>query len=643
MGAWGLNRFVNEIFQFLMSTSTELFREHLPVYIFEDAISMANEVARHIGSLIEERTSKGLNTVIGLPTGTTPLDVYKELIRMHQEEGLDFSKVITFDLAEYYPIEPNRLQSYYRFLRENLLNHINIPEDQAHGLPGNLPATEVDSRCQSYEERIQDAGGLDLVLLRIGRSGHIAFNEPGSSRNDRTRKVILDSITRKDAAGHFFGDDHVPRQGLTVGVGTILASREIVLMAAGEGKAGIIRRAVEEPINEEVTASYLREHPKSAVYLDRAAAGALTREQTPWLISEVEWDMEMAKRAIIWLSERVGKAIPQLAEPDFHNNRLYSLVYAYPEVDELCLRVFDDLRRRIYYQNQLPAGKRVILFSPHPDDDVISMGGMLDKLVRNQNEIIVAYMTNGSVAVFDADVSRYLGFVEMCLNEFGIIGEAAQKFRACRGELLNFLENKDAGEIDLPEVQRIKAAIRYSEAIAGIEVMGLNHSNARFIDLPFYQTGKIKKKPVGQEDADIIVDLMNEQNPDHIFVAGDLSDPHGTHRICYVAIQMALERYNQERGIQGPMVWLYRGAWQEWEIHQADVFTPISRREMARKIEAIFKHESQKDRAMFPGAYDDREFWQRAQDRNTGTADALNRLGLPEFYAAEAFVTGYTL
>lgn len=626
-----------------MSISVDSCREHLPVHIFEDSASLAHEVAHHIGALIRDRTAQGLNTVLGLPTGSTPLDVYKELIRMHQQDGLDFTGVITFDLAEYYPIDPSRIQSYYRFLRENLLDHINVPEDQAHGLPGNLAPSEVDHWCRSYEGLIRDAGGLDLVLLRIGRSGHIAFNEPGSSRTDRTRKVSLDSITRKDAASHFFGNDHVPRQGLTVGVGTILDAREIILMATGEGKAGIIRRAVEDSLNEEVTASYLQEHPKSAIYLDRAAAGALARERTPWLISEVEWDMKMAKRAIIWLSERVGKAILQLEEADFHNNRLYSLVYAYPDIDELCLRVFDDLRKRIYYQNQLPVGKRVILFSPHPDDDVISMGGMLDKLVRNQNEVIVAYMTNGSVAVFDTDVSRYLGFVEMCLNELGITEEAATTFRAYRGELLKFLENKEAGEVDLPAVQHIKSAIRYAEAVAGIEVMGLSREHARFIDLPFYQTGRIKKKSVGEEDTNIIVDLMNEQNPDHIFVAGDLSDPHGTHRICYVAIQMALERYNRARTVQGPLVWLYRGAWQEWEIHQADVFTPISRAEMARKIEAIFKHESQKDRAMFPGAYDDREFWQRARDRNTATAQALNQLGLPEFYAAEAFVTSYTL
>lgn len=623
--------------------STDLGHELVPVRIFEDAHSLAHEIAHYIGSLIRERTAQGLRTVLGLPTGSTPLDVYKELIRMHREEDLDFAQVVTFDLAEYYPIDPSRIQSYYRFLRENLLDHINLPENQAYGLPGNLSEADVNDWCQAYERTILDAGGLDLVLLRIGRSGDIAFNEPGSSRTDTTRKVILDPITRKDAASHFFGDDHVPRQGLTVGVGTIMKARQIILMASGEGKAAIIRRAVEEPVNQDVTASYLQEHPQSAVYLDRAAAGALTREKTPWLVSDVKWNLQMAKRAIIWLSERIGKAILQLEEADFLNHHLHSLVYAYPDIDQLCMNVFDDLRQRIHYQNQLPTGKRIILFSPHPDDDVISMGGMLDKLVRNQNEITVAYMTNGSVAVFDADVSRYLGFVEMCLGELGIRAEAAGAFQACREELLGFLENKSAGEIDLPSVQHIKSAIRYSEAIAGIEVMGLNRSNARFIDLPFYQTGRIKKKPVGEEDARIIVNLMNEQNPDHIFVAGDLSDPHGTHRICYVAIQMALEHYKRERGGQGPMVWLYRGAWQEWEIHQADIFTPISRTEMVRKIEAIFKHESQKDRAMFPGAYDDREFWQRARDRNTGTAKALNRLGLPEFYAAEAFVTGYTL
>ncbi len=614
-------------------------RERVPVHIFEDPGEVACKVAHHIAGLIKRHAAEGRRTVLGLPTGSTPLDVYKELIRLHQEEGLDFSSVVTFNLNEYYPIEPDSLQSYSRFMHENLFDHINVPPEQVHLPQGDVPEHEVDAWCAWYEQAIDEAGGLDLVLLRIGRSGHIGFNEPGSGRRTRTRAVILDEITRKDAASNFFGEENVPRQGLTVGVGTILEAQEILLMATGEGKSRIIRRAVEEPMFEEVTASYLQEHRKSAIYLDRAAAGALTREKTPWLIRDVDWDLHMAKRAVIWLSGKLDKAILRLEASDFHNSQLHSLVYAFPEIDELCLRVFDDLRQRIYYRDRLPANGRVILFSPHPDDDVISMGGMLDKLVRNRNDIIVAYMTNGSVAVFDTDVSRYLGFVEMCLEDLGFGGAAVAAFNRRRDEIRTFLAGKQPGQTDLPAVQHIKANIRYSEAVAGIEVFGLDRENARFIDLPFYQTGRVKKKPIGEEDVCIVQDLLRERCPDHIFVAGDLSDPHGTHRMCYVAIQRALARYNAEEPEVRPRVWLYRGAWQEWEIHQADVFTPISKAEMARKIEAIFKHESQKDRAMFPGAYDDREFWQRARDRNTATAEALNKLGLPEFYAAEAFVT----
>lgn len=620
-------------------------RERVHVHIFEDPGQVAHEIAHHIADLIRRKNNSGHHTVLGLTTGSTPLDVYKELIRLHAEDGLDFSNVVTFNLNEYYPIEKESLQSYHRFMREHLFDHINVPDTQIHMPDGELSEGDVDSWCTAYESAISDAGGLDLVLLRIGRSGHIGFNEPGSGRGARTRAVILDEITRKDAASSFFGDENVPRNGLTMGVGTILDAREILLMATGEGKANIIKRAVEEPMCDEVTASYLQEHPSSAIYLDRGAAGGLTREKTPWLAQEVEWDMHMAKRAIIWLSEKLDKAIPRLEAADFHNSRLHSLVYAYPQIDELCLSVFEDLLQRVYYRAQLPARDRVILFSPHPDDDVISMGGMLDKLVRNDNEIVVAYMTNGSVAVFDADVTRYLDFVEMCLEDLGIGGQAAAEYRARRQEILDFLADKIPAQVDLAPVQNIKASIRYSEAVAGIEVLGLARQNARFIDLPFYQTGRVGKKPIGSDDVQIILDLMEERQPDHIFVAGDLSDPHGTHRKCYVAIQKALERYNVDGSGKNnpPRVWLYRGAWQEWEIHQADVFTPISKAEMARKIEAIFKHESQKDRAMFPGAHDDREFWQRAHDRNTGTAEKLNRLGLPEFYAAEAFVTGYSM
>ena len=616
--------------------------EHTAVHIFEDPAQVARKVARRMSDLIRSRARAGQQTVLGLPTGSTPIGVYKELIRLHREEGLDFSTVVTFNLDEYYPISPDSLQSYRRFIHENLFDHINIPPEQVHVPKGDLPADQVQAFCAAYEARIRAHGGLDLVLLGIGRSGHIGFNEPGSRRTTRTRAVILTELTRKDAASNFFGDANVPRQALTIGVGTILDAHEIILMATGEHKAGIIQRSVEGPVSGEVVASFLQEHPRAAIYVDRPAAGELTREKKPWLVRDPEWNYEMAKRAVLWLSENLGKALLRLEAADFHNNHLHTLVYAWPNIDELCLAVFDDLRQRIAYRDALPTRERIILFSPHPDDDVISMGGMLDKLVRNGNDIIVAYMTNGSVAVFDEDVSRYLGFVEMSHRAMGLSDEALVSFRRCKARIESFLQSKERGAVDLEEIQHLKANIRYSEAIAGIKVMGLSADHARFLDLPFYQTGRIKKKPIGDADVDIVLALLRERRPQHIFVAGDLSDPHGTHRMCYVAVQGALARYHGEQKHK-PKIWLYRGAWQEWEIHKADVFMPMSTAEMTRKIEAIFKHESQKDRAMFPGAHDEREFWQRARDRNTATATALNRLGLPEFYAAEAFVTSYSL
>jgi len=612
-------------------------RERIPVHIFEDPALVDQEVARHISKLIHIRAANGKKTVLGLPTGSTPLGVYKELIRLHREEGLDFSTVITFNLDEYYPIRPDSLQSYYRFMHENLFDHINVPADQIHIPRGDLPPEALDSFCEDYEAHIQAYGGFDLVLLGIGRSGHIGFNEPGSRRSTRTRVVTLTELTRKDAASSFFGDANVPRKALSIGVGTILDAREIILMATGEHKAGIIRQAVEDPVSEAVVASFLQEHPRAAIYADRPAAGKLTREERPWLVRDLTWNYEEAKRAILWLSEHLNKALLRLEAADFHKNQLHTLIYACQDIDALCLRVFDDLRQRIVYTDGLPKNERVILFSPHPDDDVISMGGMLDKLVRNGNDVIVAYMTNGSVAVFDEDVLRYLGFVEMSYHDMGLSQDDFTMFGEQKERIRQFFLRKKPGDVDLETIQRLKANIRYSEAIAGIEVMGLSGAHARFLDLPFYQTGRVKKKPIGDVDISIILNLLREQKPHHIFVAGDLSDPHGTHRMCYMAIKGALERYSEEQR-RHPKVWLYRGAWQEWEIHKANVFMPMTKAEMARKIEAIFKHESQKDRAMFPGAHDEREFWQRARDRNTGTAKALNSLGLPEFYAAEAFV-----
>ena len=613
-------------------------RERVPVLIFDDSGQIAIQVARRVANLIEERRAVGKKVVLGLPTGSTPIGVYGHLIRMHREDGLDLSNVVTFNLDEYFPMDPNSLQSYHRFMRENFFDHVNIPESQIHIPKGDLPRDQVETFCLGYEHAIKKAGGIDLLLLGIGRSGHIGFNEPGSNLTTRTRLIVLDEITKKDAANDFFGEENVPREAITMGVGTILDSREIILLATGEHKAPIIRRAVEEEPNKEVTASFLQLHRDVSFYVDRASASQLTREKTPWLVQTVSWTRELSKRAVIWLSEQTGKALMRLEEGDFHRYHLHDLLQSWPDTDTLLRHVFEDLRQRIRYQDQLIKKEKIILFSPHPDDDVISMGGMLDKLVHNGNDLTVAYMTNGSVAVFDSDVRRHLHFMELGMPVWELpevtVADLHRKYAGIR----SFLDTKKPGEVDTDPVQHIKACIRYAEAIAGIEVMGLTASHARFLDMPFYKTGRVRKDPIGPDDVAIVKNLLAELQPTHIFVAGDLSDPHGTHRMCYQAIALALEEYRAEVGEKAPLVWLYRGAWQEWEIDRADVFIPMSKANLNRKIEAIFKHESQKDRAMFPGAYDSREFWERARDRNTQTADALNQLGLPEFYAAEAYV-----
>ena len=626
-------------------------RERVPVLIFDAPDAMSRQVARRIANLIEERQAVNQNLVLGLPTGSTPIGVYQELIRMH-EEGLDFSNVVTFNLDEYYPMDPESLQSYHRFMEKNFFDHVNIPNKNVHIPRGDIPPDEVERHCIEYEHRIEKAGGIDLMLLGIGRSGHVGFNEPGSRRNTRTRRIVLDEITRKDAASDFFGEENVPQEAITMGVGTILDADEIILMATGEHKAPIVKRAVEEPPSRDVTASYLQDHRDATFYVDRAAGGELTRVKTPWLVREVDWTTQGAKRAVIWLSKTLDKAIPRLESADFYRNQLHGLVHQYDHIDALTREVFEDLRRRVKYREDVIAEEPVIVFSPPPDDDVISMGGMLSNLVENDNDVTVAYMTSGNVAVFDADVRRYLRFIELSSAALDMDEADLKDFRARREKIESFFEEKAPGEVDLPEVQELKAHIRAGEAVAAAGVMGIDPDDARFLDMPFYKTGRVRKDPISEADVEVVLELLEEVQPTNIFVAGDLSDPHGTHRMCYQAIDEALQQYRSSAAsgdgqvsetTPGPRVWLYRGAWQEWETYRADVFLPLSKADLDQKVEAIYKHESQKDRAMFPGAYDEREFWQRARDRNRDTADTLNQLGLPEFYAAEAFVTTHEM
>ena len=608
-------------------------RERIRTVIVDDHDEVGLLVARRIADLIQARRRAGAGTVLGLATGSTPIGVYRELIRMHQQEGLSFANVVTFNLDEYYPMDPGSIHSYHRFMWENLFAHLDILPRNVHLPRGNVPRDAVEDECRCYEEKIRAAGGIDLQLLGIGRTGHIGFNEPGSGAESRTRLVTLDLVTRKDTAADFFGEENVPREALTMGVETIFEAREILILATGEHKAAIVRRAVEGEVDHEVAATFLQNHGNTTCYLDRAAAAELTRVATPWLLGPADWTPARVVRAVVWLSHQTGKAILKLTQRDYAEHHLSSLVARYGSPGALNGEVFNALGAKIRGRSKLPRNSRIICFSPHPDDDVISMGGILHKLAVNGNQLTVAYMTSGNLAVFDHDVRRHLDFIRRLAGEQHLPEAAALELE---GRIAEFLARKRPGDVDIPEVQDAKRLIRESEAVAGIRTLGLEDQAARFLDLPFYQTGKVKKDPIGPEDIAIVQNLLEETRPELVFVAGDLSDPHGTHRLCKEAVERALELYVQAGG-KRPEVWLYRGAWQEWSVTEATWLVPLSQEELRLKIQAIFKHQSQKDTAPFPGP-DEREFWQRVEARNKNTAAELDRLGLAEYFAMEAYV-----
>lgn len=620
---------------FVHAGVTGTARERIPTVIIDEHGAMARVVAGRIATLIRERAAAGKSLVLGLATGSTPIGVYRELIRLHREEGLSFRHVISFNLDEYYPMRADSIHSYHRFMWENLFSHVDIDAANVHIPDGSLARHDVDAACAAYEEAILAAGGIDFQLLGIGKTGHIGFNEPGSGEQSRTRLVHLDSITRRDAAADFFGEENVPREALTMGIATIMAAREVAILATGEHKSGIVRRAVEGEIDRKVAATFLQRHPNTTFYVDDAAAVDLTRVATPWLLDEVRWDEALAVRAVTWLAARQEKAILKLTQADYAENNLTSLVAQHGSPGAVNGLVFNVLGAKIRGKSKLPRGLKTICFSPHPDDDVISMGGILRKFVENGNDMTVAYMTSGNIAVFDHDVRRYMDFLLRLDSER--IGEGTA-VRQLADTVDAFLQRKQAGDVDIAEVQDIKRIIRESEAVSGIEVMGLSKAHARFLNLPFYQTGKVRKDPIGPADVAIVANLLRELQPELIFVAGDLSDPHGTHRMCKEAIDLAVaEVYSGANAAKRPEIWLYRGAWQEWPVTEATVLVPLSQEELTLKIQAIFKHQSQKDSAPFPGQ-DEREFWQRVEQRNKTTARQLDQMGLAEYFAMEAYV-----
>ncbi|MEO8268657.1 MAG: 6-phosphogluconolactonase [Aureliella sp.] len=606
---------------------------HMPAFVFQTGKDLARHAAQIIARLIRERSDLGQTTVIGLPTGSTPVGTYRELIRLHREQQLDFFNVIVFCLDEFFGQPQDNPQSHRRWLAEHFFDHVNLQSDNVHCFDGQVAASDVELHCRRYDEMIQSAGGFDLVLLGIGRNGHIGFNEPFSMKKSRTRLCTLDPITRQACASDFFGESNVPLQALTVGLSPILASRHVLLLALGEHKAKIVSETLEGTITDRVPASYLLEHADARALLDMPAAGMLTGISMPWLLEKVEWDEGLIKRAVLWLCEQTGKALLKLQDEDFRQHDLHQLLRHHGPAQKIAHRVFRWMQDTIeYHPANKETNKTCLCFSPHPDDDVISMGGTLIRLVEDGHRVHVAYMTSGNIAVFDHDALRVADLVTEYNRLFSI---DQQKSVEVQQQVVTGLDNKRPGEPDHETILKIKSLIRWSEARAGALHVGCHADDLHFLDLPFYRTGTIAKRPMGDEDTHIIRELLHRVQPDQVYVAGDLADPHGTHRVCAEAILFVLAEMKRD-GQPIPEVLLYRGAWQEYALHEIEIAVPLSPSDIELKRQAIFMHESQKDEALFPGA-DPREFWQRAEDRNKGTAEKYNQIGLPEFFALEAF------
>jgi glucosamine-6-phosphate deaminase len=601
--------------------------------VFDNSVLASRHVAALVEGLVRQNNAVGRATVLGLPTGSTPVGVYRELIRLHRESGLDFSRVITFNLDEYFGLDGTDIHSYNRWMRETFFDSINIRPENRHIPDGTIGQEDAEKYCADYELRIRRAGGIDLQILGIGRTGHIGFNEPGSTRHSRTRLVTLDPVTRRDAASDFYGEENVPQQALTMGVGTILEARKIVIMAFGEHKAEIVRRAVEGEMTDSIAASFLQKHPDTTFILDRAAADELTAIRSPWLVGPVDWTPRLIRRAVIWLSLKVGKALQKLSDDDFREHEMYDLLREHGPGERLGRMVFDEMMKTICTRPAGKEGRTILVFSPHPDDDVISMGGTIIQLVDQKHKVHIAYMTSGNIAVFDHDAWRFTDFVAEFNRLFEIDKEHTERVKE---RVQTFLRTKHPGQSDSEDLLRIKGLIRQTEARAAALACGIPPEQLEFMDLRFYRTGTIAKAPIYPEDIADIEALLRRLKPAQIYVAGDLSDPHGTHRVCADAIFKAVQQVRMQG--QEFEIWLYRGAWQEWEAHELDRVIPVGTDDLERKKLAIFRHQSQKDRAMFPGGVDRREFWQRAEDRNRSTAKLYDALGLPEFFALEGFV-----
>ena len=621
----------------------DIIRKFEKVYtnIFASESSGSMYVAREIENCIREKQKFGELCILGITTGKSPVGVFRALVEIHKKENLSFRNVVVFSLDEFFPISPKEQQSRNWLIHESLLDHVDILPENIHIPDSTLPLDKVAAFCRDYEAKIEEYGGLDLLFLGTGVQGQLGFNEPGSYTNTRTRLVALGNESRQAVSSIFYGIDNVPRKAITMGLGTILKAKRIILMAWGEEKATVIKDIVEGEENSATPATCLQKHPNIEVVVDEGASQELTRVKTPWLVGTCLWPERFIRTAVLWLCRKVDKPILKLTYQDYIDNRLGQLLETTGQTyDMINIQVFNDLQHTISGwpggkpnaddstrpERATPYPKRVLIFSPHPDDDVISMGGTFIRLIAQGHDVHVAYQTSGNIAVLDdivlqtLDTARECGFVDRY------------------NEVQEIINNKKKGEAEPIELRRLKGSIRRAEAKAACRQMGLTDpSHVHFLNLPFYETGGVKKGLLTDKDIQIVVDLLREIKPHQIYAAGDLSDPHGTHRVCIEAVLAAMEVVQDEEWVKECRLWLYRGAWQEWDLDMVDMAVPLSPDEVIQKRHAIYRHLSQKDIVPFPGE-DKREFWQRAEERNQNTTRLYDKLGMAEYQAIEVFV-----
>ncbi|MBQ8646048.1 MAG: glucosamine-6-phosphate deaminase [Bacteroidales bacterium] len=616
--------------------------EKVPVTIFKGQEDAAKMIVDDIIITTNRKINEGKKCVLALAASSACIPVYEALVKEYENGRLSFKSIEIFSIDEYYPLDRNELQTHYRFLKEYIFDLTDIPQKNIHCLQSNK-MEDVAEYCQKYEEEIKLSGGIDMLI-----TGGMGSNEPGSPYNSRTRLITMNYTTRVSAASDFFGVEYVPNHAITMGLGTIMEARKIYYLAWGEGKAGSIKKLVEGSVTDQNPASYLQQHNNVHVIIDDAASVSLTRIDTPWLTGKCEWTDYMIRKSVFWLCKKLEKPILKLTDRDYNDNGMSDLVTEHGPASNINIKVFNDLQHTISGwpggkpnaddstrpERAFPFPKRVIVFSPHPDDDVISMGGTVARLSAHGHELHIAYQVSGNIAVFDHDVIKYMDFIRESAKIYGFnYDEVNEKYN----RVVEELKLKHPGEADPLDVREIKGSIRRGEAKSACRYLGIPEERVHFLEMPFYETGGVKKKPLGREDIEIIKKLLQDVKPHQIFAAGDLSDPHGTHRVCFQAIIQACEELRNEEWFKDCRVWMYRGAWQEWDVAEAEMAVPLSPEEVEIKREAIFRHQSQKDRPLFPGS-DKREFWQRAEERNHNTAVLYDKLGMAEYQAIELFV-----